>query len=504
MTSNFQWLNKKTPRSVDNLRLWDENPRLDPWDSYKTIKEFASEMTYAKPDRDNFIRLAKSIAYYGFVPADPVVVWQDQKNKKYYVAEGNRRVVVLKLLRDPKKSPKSIKSIFLKLSSSIMKNDIEKIPVCVAPLFEDAEWYISQRNSTSSLQRPWSREQQFRWVLKLYDKYKGNIDTVKEKSTLSEAEIEGDLRIIKLKELIEKAKTFVSEEIYNQATSLQFPISTFERFIGNKKVRETWGIEFSGVDVILIKDEPSFLKAYAELIKRMYLPNTDDDYIDSRKINSSDKIKDVLDTFPTVKDQAEENKEDSEKEEEGDEQKTNSGTKEEDKNEDDKARDFEAERRKRRKLLKNNPFRDRVVLGFYDIKTDTYRLDRMFAELKRIPVKSYQNAVAASIRIFLDLAVLNHIDTEDLEAGMCREYNTALRDIILKKRLEYIKKNATKDIVKNTLGKFLNPTNEFSLDVLNGYVHGQKTHFLTYSFLNRFWDFLFPLFEEFLEIEEEY
>ena len=46
------------------------------------------------------------------------------------------------------------------------------------------------------------------------------------------------------------------------------------------------------------------------------------------------------------------------------------------------------------------------------------------------------------------------------------------------------------------------PNSEYSLDVLNGYVHSQDTHYLSKQFLNGFWDFLFPLFEVLIEIKE--
>ena len=50
--------------------------------------------------------------------------------------------------------------------------------------------------------------------------------------------------------------------------------------------------------------------------------------------------------------------------------------------------------------------------------------------------------------------------------------------------------------------KLTNDANEFSLDVLNGYQHSKETVYLDKQFLNRFWDFLFPLFEILLDIKE--
>lgn len=116
MNKNYDWLVKKTPRSVDQLKLWPKNPRLNPEETHLTLKEYAEDLTFDNAEKNDFFELVNSIVADGFVPADPVVVWQNEENKKYYVAEGNRRVVALKLLREPKKSPKSIRSFIRKAS----------------------------------------------------------------------------------------------------------------------------------------------------------------------------------------------------------------------------------------------------------------------------------------------------------------------------------------------------------------------------------------------------
>lgn len=149
---NYKWLNYKTPRAVDQLRLWPENPRLNPEENHIYLSDYAEDITNESTDKNKFIDLVKSIAEDGFIPADPIVVWKNTENERYYVAEGNRRVLALKLLRDPQKAPRSIRSSIIKYSKLIKKNGIEKILVNVAPTFEDAEWYINQRNSNSSLQ----------------------------------------------------------------------------------------------------------------------------------------------------------------------------------------------------------------------------------------------------------------------------------------------------------------------------------------------------------------
>lgn len=107
---NTDWFNKRYLRSIDNLRLWNENPRLNPDEKHITLADFVEDITEDENDRRNFLDLVKSIAINGFIPAEPIVVWQDTYNNKYYVAEGNRRILALKLLRDPSRAPKKIRA----------------------------------------------------------------------------------------------------------------------------------------------------------------------------------------------------------------------------------------------------------------------------------------------------------------------------------------------------------------------------------------------------------
>lgn len=122
--------------------------------------------------------------------------------------------------------------------------------------------------------------------------------------------------------------------------------------------------------------------------------------------------------------------------------------------------------------------------------------------LKKISL-GYKNIVSASLRVFLDLAVLNYIETEGIENDLKSHYKEDLKNIPLKKRLEYIKANKLNGKTQIIVTKLIDPSQQYSLDVLNGYVHGQDSHYLNKEFLNGFWDFLFPLFQVLLDIREK-
>ncbi|WP_421497760.1 ParB N-terminal domain-containing protein [Flavobacterium columnare] len=483
----YEWLNKKTPRSVDLLKLWPENPRLNPEEKHILLNDFAEDLTYEDSDKKQLFKLLKSIAEDGFIPADPVVVWKNEENGKYYVAEGNRRVLALKLLREPNKAPKSIRSYIRSLSSRINVDDYDKILVNVAPTFEDAEWYINQRNSTSSLQQPWSRIQQQRWISELYDKYNGEIDKITSVTKMTQGELENFIRILKIKDLtkLDEVKSKLTQEELNNASSYKFPITILERFFSNNKVKENWGLEYEGVNIKL-NNKDSFLIAYTQLIKDIVNKNPDN-IIDTRTITSN--LEGILNKLPKV---------DNTKIDSDEIENLNNNIK----IEEPIIIENNANESSSPIVIKNDPNRSRIILNIYSLNTDSYRLSELFEELKKIPF-SYTNCIASSIRVFLDLSIFKYIDVENLSSNLTSVYKQELKDISLKKRLEYLKQNKFPEKQKKIVEKLLNIGNEFSLDVLNGYIHSQDSHYLDKQFLNRFWDFLFPLFEYLVEIKEK-
>lgn len=487
MENKFEWLEKKTPRSIDQLRLWNENPRLNPEEKHITLADFTEDLIAEDKEKRSFFDLLKSIAAE-YIPADPIIVWKDEESQKFYVAEGNRRVLALKLLNDPNKAPKSIRAYVRNLSKDRLP--IEKIKVNVAPSFEDAEWYICQRNSMSTLQQKWSRIQQIRWVEALYKKYGDNMALLSAKSSMPQGEIEAAIRNLRLVDLINtsEVRNVLSEQQYKDATSYKFPITILERFFSNKIVKDQWGIEFDGMEVRL-KNRSGFVAAYAELIKNIVDANSGIQ-IDTRTITSD--LKGILAKLPKVDTNVADPYIVNNRQEvspNGNDNQTESG-------EDNKG--------KEKNILKGDPNRSKLILPIYEIHTLDYRLQGIFNELKCLSVSRYKNAVAASVRIFLDLAVLNWLQTEDLVNELQSQKGKNIREITLHHRLVFVaeKLKNKKPKANSIIVKLTNDANEFSLNVLNGYQHSKETVYLDKQFLNRFWDFLFPLFQILLDIKE--
>jgi hypothetical protein len=248
-----KWWENRVLRSVDNLKLWHDNPRLDATSRLTTVRDYVEELISDPSDKQHLMSLLKSIATKGFISFDPVVVWKDSKNKHFTVAEGNRRVMALKLLRSPEKSPRSIRKLIVTLSRKINRNDIEKIKVCVAPSLKDANWYILQRHSPASSQVRWQRLQQQRYIINVYDSVEQSIEETINETGFKRGEIIEALRYVKLRDIATRSEitAYLTPDEKEQVFSHRINMTVLERWFGNSQVRESWYVEFddSGVTV---------------------------------------------------------------------------------------------------------------------------------------------------------------------------------------------------------------------------------------------------------------
>ena len=175
-------------------------------------------------------------------------------------------------------------------------------------------------------------------------------------------------------------------------------------------------------------------------------------------------------------------------------------------NENSSSEDSRPKENKRDKKIpqKGDPYREKLILKCYYINASNYRLVGIFDELKKVKVKSCINLVAASIRIFLDLAIVEYVEANGLRRDFEEECNLSFREIPLKKRLNCLEKRLSKyPEAKKILIQLKSNDARYTLDILNGYQHSLSTAHLVPEYVNGFWDFLFPLFCTLLDIKEK-
>lgn len=501
----ISWWENRTPRSVDQLKLWVDNPRLDPVESHESLNDFVEDLLSDNAERDEFIDLVKSIAERGFVSFDPVVVWKDESGR-FIVAEGNRRVLALKLLRRPEMAPQGIRKFIREQAKLIDRDQIEKIKVCVAPSYDETRWYILQRHSTGSLLKKWQRLQQQRFILNAYESQDQDIDSTVAITGLKRGEIIEALRYVCLRniatkyEITSQLTTSEKEAIYSHKISM----TILERWFGKKLVREKWGVEFDGMDVIIHSDLESFYNAYASFLKLMLNPSDNElgfpintRTIDGRFEEIFNSLNEVVfyedGNSTTVKPE----KHDVQKEKEP---LVNSSAS--DINSVEKMPNNTVE--SSTKEIKANPDRNQIVSVYQSIDVSSYKLKALFKEFQMLPVNKYKNISAASLRVFLDLSVDEFIKSLGLEEKMSINEKMSYSEIPLIKRLRFIQDDyITEKNAKRVIKELLNHSNEYSLNTLNEYVHGTRTHKTTRKFINGFWDMLTPLFIVMIELKDK-
>ncbi|WED29019.1 ParB/Srx family N-terminal domain-containing protein [Vibrio sp. DW001] len=508
-SANDIWWNKRSPRSVDYLKLWKDNPRFDGAESHLRIKvaDFADEILTESTEKKHFQDLVKSIVSDGFKTFDPIVVWKDESDSRYIIAEGNRRVLALKLLRSPHKAPKEIRKFMLQQASMIDRNTIEKIPVAIAPSKEDTIWYVLERHSSGSSQFRWQRLQQQRFIQSLYDDYNENVDLVVETTNFTRSDVLTALRYVQFrdhatrKEVLQLMTPEEKELIYSRRISM----TVLERWFGSEDVRQAWGIEFHETQVKIKSIESSFLHAYAHFLKFMFniVPNDLQFVVNTRSIPSHNiKILQALPEVEFLEDcvaipfSSGKSTEETSSSGEGNGEKNES-------NQSELGQGEKVEEPQPDRVPLNTNNRRRVIPLGSTIKVKSHKLNALFREMKRVPVYLYTNVSAATLRVILDLSVDSYIKKTGLEGNLAKTYKKDYNHTVLLQRLTYLKNEHIQDgQAKKVIAKLLQPQNEHSLDTLNSFVHGHETHKIDHRFINGFWDMLTPLLKVLIDLKE--
>ena len=486
-----KWWENRVLRSVDNLKLWHENPRLDPSSRLVTVRDYVEELINDPIDEQNFINLVRSIATRGFMSFDPIIVWQDDETRLFVVAEGNRRVMALKLLRSPEKAPMSIRKTVVGLSRLIDRDDIEKIKVVLAPSYEEARWYILQRHSVASTQSRWQRLQQQRFIISVYDSVGQNIEDTIEITGFKRAAIVEALRYVKLRDIAARPEVtaYLSSDEREQVYSHKISMTVLERWFGNGQVREAWHIKFDEDGVTINAEPASFYTAYGKLLKLMLDKNNELGYqVNTRTIDSN--FQDIFKLLPAVK-RVEDGQLALASEAVPPPATTIPIT------------DGEKPKGNSRLILKGNPSRRQFTDKYHEITSNSYKVNALFKELQKLPVYNYPNVAAASIRIFLELAVDEFIATSDLKSDVSRREQKPYNEITLSQKLKVLRGEFIVDREANkVIDQLLHNSNDHSVNTLNEYIHGSKVHKVEPQFLNRFWDMLSPLFAVLISLKE--
>ncbi|MDD2678812.1 MAG: hypothetical protein PHT91_00425 [Candidatus Nanoarchaeia archaeon] len=346
--------------NLDNLIVNTENYRFEP-----QLNENEAINLMIKSQGEKLFNLAEDIITHGLNPNDKIQVSKSSIKNKYIVLEGNRRIVVLKLLKNPNlivdPDFSFLRTKFMKLN----KNNFNKIPsVIECTVYDDLEqakhWIAVKHGYGSSGVGTES-----------WDTYQKN--RFKEET---EGKTSVSLQIIKLL----KSSEFVSNEIKENLDKIT--ISNLDRLISDPSVREFIGIDIKDGLLKLKLQEKEVIKGLNQVVSDIL----DTDFSVSKIYHKEDREKYIND-FPSS------SKPDKTKIISDEEQKF-----------------IKVSEEPKSSVKRISPNRKKLIPKTCKLKIINSKVNRIYHELMKLNVENYTNAVSVLFRVFVELSLDCYIE----------------------------------------------------------------------------------------------
>ena len=264
---------------LKKLNIWDQNPRFPQSYCAKSDKELIKYFFAKSDEKKALIELAESIAKsFNLIPLEKIVVYQ--VDNKYIVLEGNRRLIVYKLLANPKLADdEKIIRIFIGLRKkyNIDINENHRIECLVTKNREVGLKYVEIKHLERGY-KPWGEVERNR-----FKQIRGLVS--------SKTELLKNAFVDKVKQLKN-----VPEEIKDIILGPGF-VTTFFRVVTSNPAKDYLAYELD-TNGRLFSTDPFLNKKLKIIIwellnKKDHLGNK----LNSRTLNTKDKIKTYLDSI---------------------------------------------------------------------------------------------------------------------------------------------------------------------------------------------------------------
>jgi hypothetical protein len=406
-----------TKKSLDDLLLNTENFR------YETVNDQKEAINKMLEDQSKKIyNLAQHILKYGLNPNKKVQVFPSGHEKsKYVIQDGNRRIVALKLL----KNPNLIDDLSLrKKFQSLRDNNTDKlIDVLECNVYdkpeENYEWikleHAGQIEGIGTVD--WNAQQ---------------IDRFKEK-------VEGESSIaLQAINYLNKSDN-IPEEVKSKLTDLR--ITNLDRLLSDPDVRSFLGIEIDDGILRSIISEEETGKGFAKLTKDLLDPD-----FSVREIYTKDDRAAYIEKFPK------ENRPDLNKKAEKPWLLTDAKPAPPPKK--------KAPSPKERKYL----IPKSCVLSINNPKVQS-----IYHELQHLDINKYKNAVAVTFRVFIELSIDCYVDANMNKSNINKKIFREKVADVAKDLME--NKAEDKNICKGISTAVQNKNDLLGIDTWHAYVH---------------------------------
>ena len=391
---------------------------------------------------DNIFSLAKQISKYGFVPVEKMVVLK-QKNNKYIVLEGNRRLAALKCLDNPNlaQKPKLIEDFENLRGSSFA---VRKIPVFIAPSRREAlAKFIIPKHTEPSVEK-WATYNKAKLYAKIILDQEENIDNVCKIFNLKKDSILEFLRMYQCYKIATKLSLDhrIMEKVLDER---KFPITTLDRFIKFQEGQRFLGITFdeNGELKGKIKKE-EFLKGYRKIIFDLAEENQT-----SRTLGKKGDITSYIKSFK--------------QNETPDLEKRGNFT----------FTSFKQPKQSANRTSTKSKINKKKLDDYqFSISLQSSIIDKIYEEIKNVNFNNKPYSFAILFRSFLHVCCLQYARDTNIFQDIKGENNSKNRhgeDPTLGDCLNFFKNENTfqDNSVKKSIGKFLNKQHSHSMTTLN-------------------------------------
>lgn len=269
---NNTWSNENI--SLKNLYLWDENARFP--DKYFNKSEKELIAYFCLKENFKILELAQeTIKDFDLPQIEKVVVWRI--NEKNIVLEGNRRLVVYKLLNNPNLiDDAKLKEKFLDLKSKINIDENFEVECLVTPEIEEGYRYIERKHLNKNYEISW-----------------GDNERAHHRHRIGKAKKQEQLKV-GITNIINELK--ISNNIKDSILGPGY-VTTFWRIINSSSAWEKYDFKINEEGKLTVGDKQFNKKLKVIIANILKKEDFQGEKIDSRSLNKKERIKKYLESI---------------------------------------------------------------------------------------------------------------------------------------------------------------------------------------------------------------
>ena len=418
---------------IDSIDLDLENPRITLASSQRDAMQKIINEQGVK-----LINLAESIAANGLSPMDRFLVLRSDRQGKFIVIEGNRRVLAMKLLKNPSlvNDLEMTDAFRRRLLSSGHSFDVKKIEPLdcyeVADRAEGIEWIIRRHTGQNS--------------------GRGIVDW----SGLAAARFRGrDPGLQALDFVLEHGD--LDQQVKDQIVA-KFPISTLERLIGTPSVRSAIGFEIKEGKLRTELPADEALKP----LKRLVLDLATDE-INVTKVKSKKQQEDYVGRLKPV--------------DRPDLARKSGLSLSVDSMTDKDFMPVPALSQRKARGPKPTP-RTAIVPRGCKLNVTVHKISGIYEELKTLQLTKHVHAIGVLFRVFLEMSVDDYMERSKLpfkyhDQKNNRDINRDLKTKVKDTAEHMVKNGANAKDLRGVTSAMSDPNHPFAIDTLHAYVHSR-------------------------------